>query len=66
MDNQKKKIEDEIIENRPDESDILSIEEEEDKFLRTNYEQKTDNLNTPYHKLLQISKEFGIGTIIDR
>jgi len=66
MEIQKKKIEDEIIENRPDESDIISIEEEEEKLLNANHESKGDNLNTPYNKLMNISKEYGIGTIIDR
>jgi hypothetical protein len=66
MEMQKKKIEEEVIENKQDESDIISIEEEDKEIINMNNDQKTDSINTPYNKLLQITKEYGIGAIIDR
>ena len=52
-----------------EDDDIISIQEEEEKIMNSNYEMKSDNnkyLNTPFGKLLQISQEYGFGTVMDK
>jgi len=51
-----------------EDSDIISIHEEEEKIMNSSYEPKSDNkyLSTPFGKLLQISQEYGFTTVMDR
>ena len=58
----------EIIETNQEDSDIISIHEEEEKIMNSSYEPKVDNkvLSTPFGKLLQISQEYGFNTVMDR
>ena len=51
---------------KEDDSDIISIHEEEENIMNANYDQKSEFLFTPFGKLLQISKEYGFNTVMDR
>jgi len=59
------KLEKNEIKTKDEDSDIISIHEEERKIMNSINDKKSEIISTPFGKLLHISKEYGFDAIMD-